>query len=104
VVAYDPEAETYRAYFDPSDPGAVAVAVSRAVATVLGVPVDELGPLEGCVDAEALGDLLQSRPTAGETPGSGLAASFTFEGVEVTVRDDGLVTLRDRTARTRSSG
>ncbi|ESP88677.1 HalOD1 output domain-containing protein [Candidatus Halobonum tyrrellensis] len=89
-VEFDGET-VYRTRFDPGvrDPSTIVLAM---VAAVTGTPVEELEPLWPTIDLEALDRLFPARGGGGMSiEGS---VHFRYEGTEVTVCDDGYVTVR----------
>ncbi|WP_226480076.1 HalOD1 output domain-containing protein [Natrinema amylolyticum] len=74
----------YTEYESPSH------ALAVTIAAVEDVHVTELDPLFDYVDLEALNRLVQ-RTNAGET----LAVDVTIDGHDVTIRDDGWLTVDD---------
>ena len=86
-VEFDGET-LYRTRFDPSvrKPSTIVLAM---VAAVTGEPVEELEPLWPTVDLEALDRLFPAQSAGVEG-----SVHFRYQGTEVTVCDDGYVTVR----------
>lgn len=76
-VSYDPAAED------------VTEVVARSVAVIHNVEPDELSPLAGVVDTDALSTVLE-RSTDG---GSDVQVSFVYEDLEITIDGAGNVWL-----------
>lgn len=73
----------------------LSLVVVETVADAAGVDPLELPPLYGAVDPEALDSLFQPRPGVGDDR-SAKAVRFTYHGYEVSVTEDGDVSLRER--------
>lgn len=77
------------------DPSTV---VTTAVASLAGVGVEELPPLNGTVDPDALDELF--RPRRNEASRGIGEVRFSFAGYDVTLHTDGTIRLRERSAST----
>ena len=88
-VEFDGET-VYRTRFDPAvrSPSTIVLAM---VAAVTDTPVEELEPIWPTIDLEALDRLFPSGGTGPSVDGS---VHFRYEGTEVTVCEDGYVTVR----------
>ncbi|AFO55866.1 MULTISPECIES: HalOD1 output domain-containing protein [Natrinema] len=78
--------------FDPADERP-SNAVVTAVAVVRDVPPIELSPLYDAVDPDALDAIVEHAQRVGN--GGTHWVWFTYEGVDVGVRSDGEIRLRD---------
>ena len=88
-VEYDPEADAYRATFDPLTVS-VSTAVIETVAAVLRCDPLDLDPLYEYVDTDSLDSLVR---TGQEKNSPYLSTSFRFEDTDVTVRADGTIVV-----------
>lgn len=86
---------SYVTTFDPAN-GRPSEAVVTAVAAVLEADPAELPPLYDVTDPGALNDLVEHAQRRA-TDGTHLVW-FTYEGLEVGVRSDGEIRIRDVTA------
>jgi len=84
----------YRTRHDPDDDVTLPVRVVFAVAAARGIDPVELSTLYGSVDPDALSGLFE--PASGPR-GSDGRITFSYEDCMVTVRSDGLVTVRPDT-------
>ncbi|WP_254762538.1 HalOD1 output domain-containing protein [Natrinema marinum] len=87
--------QRYVTTFDPADERP-SEAVVTAVAAVLEAEPETLSPLYDIVDPDALNSLVDHAQRAG-TNGTHLIW-FTYEGLDVGVRSDGQIRIRDATA------
>lgn len=82
--------DTFHLRFDPEyEP--VAQAVVKAASFVHNAEPTELRPLADAVDPDALEALVGCRSPS---TGNGVEITFTYEGLDVTVTDDGDIWLR----------
>ena len=91
VLEYDADRDVYRASFDSDSEGASSAVVS-AVAAVAGTSPVEMPPLYSVVDPDALETLVDG-PAVSRRSSSDTHVSFPYNGYDVTVCDDGTVTV-----------
>lgn len=89
-LEYDPDTETYRGHFDPTERKPSTVVV-LAVATVTETDPLDVEPLNDCLDPDRFDGLFA--PTHDGTPRTGGQVTFSYAGYEVTVDSAGEVIL-----------
>jgi len=87
-VTYDPETDTYRADYQPSEHGSLASVILYLVSTATGNDPETMNPLYDAVDPDALESLIQSHE--GETG----QIEFCYCGCEITVTGDGKILVQ----------
>ncbi|WP_226004697.1 HalOD1 output domain-containing protein [Natrinema salinisoli] len=85
----------YVTTFDPADDRA-SQAIVHAVAAVIGAEPGDLSPLYDVVEPDALDSFVEHAQRVGDTGTH--QVWFTYEGVDVGVRSDGEIRIRDATS------